>query len=230
MNTHTVIHSDTEQYLTDEQVVLLLELDWIEPIERTCEITDANIETEDDCTTHGHEQVYQVSPVGLAVSPTGDVDELLSTAETDFPDVAAAVALTLRAEPYRNSRPEPTDTPEGVVVATILSIFPDAEVDLDSDGQFVINSGLFALGGLDTLRGPFIKPQPSLGPTPEGHLRLMVLDDGETYSGLAGCSIVEAPLDFLADTDPAFVLGDPEPGEDPKVAFVASFDGDGLQV
>lgn len=220
MSNHTVIHSDTEQNINPDQARLLLELDWIEPIERNCEITDANIETEDDCTTHGHEQVYQVGPVGLAVSPTGDVDELLSTAEVDFPDVVAAVALTLNPKDIPVSQTNPTFTD---LLVTVLSILPDAQLEEDLDGQIVIYTNLTDDPESGTVLGSFNKPQPSLGPVPEGSVRVMVLDDGETYSGLEGCTIQEVSSELDGD-------GIEDAMRDDKTDFVASFGPTGIVV
>lgn len=118
--------------------------------------------------------------------------------------------------------------------ATILSIFPDAELAEDSDGKLVVHTGLSSVefSSTEMVRGRFIKPQPAVGPTPEGYVRIMVLDDGETYSGLDGCTIREIPDNVedyeYVDTTLKDGLFTEEGGV--EINFVAAFDGNGLEV
>lgn len=234
---YTVIHSDTEQNITREQAALLVELDWIEVMSMA-----------------GDEATYSVTIAGIPYAPDGDVDDLLQAAADYFPDVVAASA---RYALGLDSKPESDLTddlllcgcPKDVVIgdgahqegcsmslhsinevwATILSILPDAEILEDAEGQIVIYTGMEEIS-TEKMSGRFVKPQPAIGPTPEDHIRIMVLDDGETYSALQGCTIHEVPLEYDGDMTEEALSQVNSLTEDPDLAFIAQFDGHGMVV
>lgn len=74
----TLMGDDCEQDMLYTQVLILLELDWIEY---------------DDGMSNGSDNVYIPTMNGLIVSSDGDVDEMMRVAERDFPDVIAALNL-----------------------------------------------------------------------------------------------------------------------------------------
>lgn len=193
--------------ISEVQALAFQDLDWITWV-------DSNA----DGTQQFYNRTEQSEAYGKFVS------DLTFTLENEFPDVLAAASLAIKPAPFKNVRPEPGDVEESDFMATLLSIFPDAEVDMDSDGQITINTGLFAIGGRQALRGRFVKPQPAIGPAPEGYTRVMVLDDGGTFSGLSGCQIKDVIDEDLQDVDDLDNL-DPD-----AWSFVASFNADGLEV
>lgn len=146
------------------------------------------------------------------------VNEVLTKEEEDI----------LRETERLWAQPEPPAqrTSESTVLAAILSILPDAEIGQDNDGQIVIYTGLreVEFTSAPVYAGRFNLPAKGLGEAPEGYTRVMVLDDGETFSGLEGCTIKDVVSEDLSDVNDIDDL-DPE-----AWSFVARFDANGVQV
>lgn len=195
------------QMMGDEITALYLELGWIELVAFQ--------------PIPPGESFYGVTEAGREVAPGGMWHELLNAAQRHFPEKVAEVL----GYPTFDDEPEGPEHSENTVLASVLAIFPDAEMGSDNDGQLVIYtncmwsgpSGESILGNFRPARNPI------LNETPEGYERLMVLEDGETYSGLAGCSIREVPLTFDHDADVHF-------DSEPDAVVLVTFNDDGGEV
>ncbi len=73
------------------------------------------------------------------------------------------------------------------VIRAALSIFPDAEVSHDNDGQIVVYTGL-TLEADDVAGGDMNTP---LKPTRGEAVRLVVLNDGETFTDALGVAVMD---------------------------------------
>lgn len=73
------------------------------------------------------------------------------------------------------------------VIRAVLSILPDAEIGHDNDGQIVVYTGL-TLEADDVAGGSLNKPLPQ---APDNAVRLVVLNDGETFTDALGVSVVD---------------------------------------
>lgn len=109
------------------------------------------------------------------------------------------------------------------IISAVLSIFPDAEVNHDNDGQIIIYTGL-DLEADDVAGGNFKSP---IKPVTDDAVRLVVLNDGETFTDAGGVTIVdwygENEITDIEDGLRSFNEAD----EDPNMKVVAYFGDDG---
>jgi hypothetical protein len=226
-----------ETPIPDNEFAVLTDLDWI-----SCS----------QFNPLGPEAYHEITEQGLDYASEGDYETLVNSAKAYFPDVCGAHGLDPSIIPtyptedeiakamakFDEQPPESKQrTNECFVLAAIQAILPDAELGMDNDGQIIVYTGLTEVEYTSTpiYAGRFNKPAVGIGEAPEGYDRIMVLDDGETYSSLDGCSIREVPsdLDDTAEIDYALKQASHPHERDEdlvEINFVAAFDGNGLEV
>ena len=111
------------------------------------------------------------------------------------------------------------------ITAAVLSIFPDAML-YDDNGRISIDPGLESISKGD-FAGSFNRPGNTLPPIPDESVRVVVLNDGETFSDAVGCKVFDVAEEVANDLhfSDALWLNEPRPE---GVDFVAEFGPEGL--
>ena len=63
-----------------------------------------------------------------------------------------------------------------------------------------------------------------------GRVRIIVLDDGETYTGVRGCAIYEVDADMDGDEIEDALRSSNKVYPDPRMRYVCGFDSEGNQI
>ena len=110
------------------------------------------------------------------------------------------------------------------VIRAVLSILPDAEVSHDNDGQIVVYTGL-TLEADDVAGGEMNTP---LNPARPEAVRLVVLNDGETFTDALGVAVMdwygENEIEAIEDA----LAAHSTPEDDPDLVLVGFFNEAGV--